>query len=184
VVRTRLLALAVAAALLTPVSAACSGGSPSSQPPSPPSATANAVHGPFLPECGGVSDQAVAQLMGVPGAVSTARNSVGCQWLPYGGLRWPQFWFTWYRGSPIERERKGDERMGRSVTDINIDGHPGYIAVASAKRGNNLCTVGIQYHDDFFEWSIGFSQDPFPQPCDIAKGLVRQTIAATEGPNR
>ena len=43
--------------------------------------------------------------------------------------------------------------------------------------GKSLCEVGIQFDDDFIEWSISFSQKPFPEPCDIAKELARQSIA-------
>ncbi|MFZ1178762.1 MAG: hypothetical protein WAO15_21370, partial [Mycobacterium sp.] len=43
--------------------------------------------------------------------------------------------------------------------------------------GDSLCEVGIQFQDDFIEWSISFSQKPFPPPCDIAKELARQSIA-------
>jgi hypothetical protein len=31
--------------------------------------------------------------------------------------------------------------------------------------------------DDFFEWSISFTEKPFPDPCGIAKELSHQSIA-------
>ncbi|HYR16246.1 MAG TPA: DUF3558 domain-containing protein, partial [Mycobacterium sp.] len=103
-------ALAVAAAAMIPVFAACSdskSNSPAaSQSPAP---TQNASHGPFFPECGGLSDQTLAEKTRVTGLVNTARNSVGCQWLQGGGILGPHFSFTWYRGSPIGRERKTEE---------------------------------------------------------------------------
>jgi hypothetical protein len=172
---------AVATAALIPLFAACSDGSSSgpgntSAPPTP--SPANAVHGPFFPECGGVSDQTVGQLTRVTGLVNTARNSVGCQWLAGGGILGPHFSFTWYRGSPIGRERKTEELSRASVDDLNIDGHNGFVAIAADPTlGNNLCEVGIQFSDDFIEWSISFTEKPFPDPCDIAKELARQSIA-------
>ncbi len=42
--------------------------------------------------------------------------------------------------------------------------------------GANLCEIGIQYDDDFIEWSISFSEKPFPDACDVAKELTRQSI--------
>ena len=172
---------AVAVAALIPFFAACSHGSPSGpggQSPASTPAPANATHGPFFPECGGVSDQTVAQLTRVTGLVNTARNSVGCQWLAGGGILGPHFSFTWYRGSPIGRERKTEELSRASVEDLNINGHNGFIAVGTDPTlGNSLCEVGIQFQDDFIEWSISFSQQPFPDPCDIAKELSRQSIA-------
>lgn len=173
--------LAVVAIALTPLFAACSDNKPSSggnqQSPSTP-APANATHGPSFPECGGISDQTVSQLTRITGLKNTARNSVGCQWLAGGGILGPHFSFTWYRGSPIGRERKTEELSRASVEDINIDGHGGFIAIGSDPTlGNSLCEVGIQFKDDFIEWSISFSQQPFPDPCDIAKELSRQSIA-------
>ena len=42
--------------------------------------------------------------------------------------------------------------------------------------GDNLCEIGIQFQDDFIEWSISFAEKPFPDPCDVAKELTRQSI--------
>jgi hypothetical protein len=171
-------ALAVAAAAMVPVFAACSDAKPTSAEVSSTSRpTQNATHGPFFPECGGVTDQTLAQQSRVTGLVNTARNSVGCQWLQGGGILGPHFSFTWYRGSPIGRERKTEELSRASVEDINIEGHSGFIALGQDPTiGNNLCEVGIQLQDDFIEWSISFSQQPFPDPCDVAKALARQSI--------
>ena len=169
----------MAAAAMIPVFAACSGNSGSSSPGAPqsPAPTQNATHGPFFPECGGVTDQTIAEQTRVTGLVNTARNSVGCQWLQGGGILGPHFSFTWYRGSPIGRERKTEELSRASVEDINIEGHSGFIALGEDPTvGNNLCEVGIQFQDDFIEWSISFSEQPYPDPCDVAKELTRQSI--------
>jgi hypothetical protein len=177
-------AVLVVVALQTPLLAACSGGSPEpgGQSPHPPvssSAKPRAVHGPFFPDCGGVSDQTVGQLTGLPDLVNTARNSVGCQWVVGSGTAGPLVSFAWFRGSLIGRERAAEDRMRTRVDDINIDGHTGFIAVASDPRlGDRLCDVGIQFQDDFFEWSIQFTRKPFPNPCDIATQLSRRSIAA------
>jgi hypothetical protein len=173
-------ALAVAAVAMIPLFAACSANSGSSSSPSVPQSPApgqNATHGPFFPECGGVTDQTIAQQTRVTGLVNTARNSVGCQWLQGGGILGPHFSFTWYRGSPIGRERKTEELSRASVEDINIEGHSGFIALGTDPTiGNNLCEIGIGFQDDFIEWSISFSQQPYPDPCDVAKELTRQSI--------
>jgi hypothetical protein len=173
-------ALAVVAAAMIPVFAACSDSSGSSSSPSAPqspSPSQNSTHGPMFPECGGLSDQTLAEQTRVTGLVNTARNSVGCQWLQGGGILGPHFSFTWYRGSPIGRERKTEELSRASVEDINIEGHSGFIALGEDPTiGNNLCEVGIQFQDDFIEWSISFAEEPYPDPCDVAKELTRQSI--------
>ena len=108
------------------------------------SAPANATHGPFFPECGGISDQEVISQTRVPGLVNTAKTSVGCQWLSGGSIVGPHFSFTWFRGSPIGRERKTEELTRASVEDINIEGHNGFIATGDDPiLGTNLCEIGI-----------------------------------------
>ena len=165
--------------LLIPAVAACSS-SGDNKPGATTSAPANGEgrHGPMFPQCGGINDQTVTDLTKVTGLKNTARNSVGCQWLAGGGILGPHFSFSWYRGSPIGRERKTEELSRASVEDINIDGHSGFIAIGNEPNlGDSLCEVGIQFQDDFIEWSVSFSQKPFPPPCDIAKELTRQSIA-------
>jgi len=168
-------ALAVASVAMSACSDS-SGPSPQSSQPSAPQ-TANAKHGPMFPECGGITDQTVAEQTRVTGLVKTATNSVGCQWLAGGGILGPHFSFTWYRGSPIGRERKTEELSRTSVEDINIEGHGGFIAVGTDPTlGDNLCEIAIQFNDDFVEWSVSFAEKPFPPACDVAKELTRQSI--------
>ena len=165
-----------AAALVMSACSNSSGPSPQSSQPSAP-ATPNAKHGPMFPECGGITDQTVAEQTRVTGLVKTATNSVGCQWLAGGGILGPHFSFTWYRGSPIGRERKTEELSRTSVEDINIEGHGGFIAVGTDPTlGDNLCEIAIQFNDDFIEWSVSFAEKPFPPACDVAKELTRQSI--------
>ncbi len=134
-------------------------------------------HGPMFTECGGISDQVMAEQTRVTGLVKTAVNSVGCQWLAGGGILGPHFSFSWFRGSPIGRERKTEELSRDSVEDITIEGRSGFIAVGiDPMLGENLCEIGIQFDDDFIEWSVSFAEKPFPPACDVAKELTRQSI--------
>lgn len=160
--------------------AGCSDSSPTSSQNAASSqapAVADSEHGPMFPECGGISDQTIAEQTRVVGLVKTANNGVGCQWLVDGGIVGPHFSFTWYRGSPIGRERKTEELSRTSVDDITIEGRSGFIAVGTDPiLGDNLCEIGIQFDDDFIEWSISFSDRSFPPACDVAKELTRQSI--------
>ncbi len=171
-------ALAVVAVAVVPVFAACSDSEPSSpEVPQTTQAQQGIVHGPFFPQCGGVSDQEMTKQTRVPGLVNTATTSVGCQWLVGGSILGPHFSFTWFRGSPIGRERKTEELSRESVEDITIEGHDGFIAIGEdPSLGANLCEIGIQFDDDFIEWSVSYVQEPFPDPCDVAKELTRQSI--------
>ena len=148
------------------------------QPESGSPAARGGKHGMMFPECGGVSDQALAEQTRVTGLVKTAVNSVGCQWLAGGGILGPHFSFTWYRGSPIGRERKTEELSRTSVEDVSIEGRNGWVAVGTDPMlGDNLCEIAVSVSDDdFIEWSISFAQKPYPPPCDVAKELTRQAI--------
>ncbi|MBI3212563.1 MAG: DUF3558 domain-containing protein [Mycobacterium sp.] len=175
----KITALAVAAVAAIPLIAACSSDNsgPSSDVPQTPAPNADIKHGPTFPECGGVSDATVSQLTQITGLVNTTKNSVGCQWLVNGGIVGPQFSFTSFRGSPIGRERKTEELSRSSVNDITIEGHSGFIAVGTDPQiGDNLCEIGIQFDDDFIEWSVSFASEPFPDPCGVAKELTAQSI--------
>jgi hypothetical protein len=179
-VRRNIAVFAVTAAVAIPLFTGCSSdgdSGPSPQVPQAPPPSVEAKHGPTFPECGGVSDQTIGQLTQVAGLVATAKNSVGCQWLVNGGIVGPHFSFTWFRGSPIGRERKTEELSRTSVEDVNIEGHDGFIAIGTDPQyGDNLCEVGIQFDDDFIEWSVSFDAEPFPDPCDVAKQLTAQSI--------
>ncbi|GJF12036.1 hypothetical protein NGTWS0302_02310 [Mycolicibacterium cyprinidarum] len=170
--------LAIAAVAMLPLLAACSEQGPTSpQVPSTGAPQQAIKHGPFFPECGGVSDEEMIKQTEVAGLINTAKTSVGCQWLSGGSIVGPHFSFTWFRGSPIGRERKTEELSRTSVENINIEGHDGFIALnEDPTLGTNLCEVGIQFDDDFIEWSISFAQEPFPDACGVAKELTRQSI--------
>lgn len=177
----KLVALAVAVAAVTSVGACSSNqdqaGPGQQQQSETPGLSETGKHGPMFPECGGISDQAMAEQTRVTGLVKTAVNSVGCQWLAGGGILGPHFSFSWYRGSPIGRERKTEELSRASVEDINIEGHDGWVAVGNDPMlGDNLCEIAIGFNDDFIEWSVNFNEKPFPPPCDVAKELTRQSI--------
>lgn len=123
----------------------------------------------------------MAEVTQVKGLVTVGRNDVGCQWMVGGQLTGPNFSFTWFRGSPMGRERKTEELTRVSVEDVNIDGHSGWIAIGDDPTlGKNLCEVGIGFGDDFFEWSALYTQKPFPDPCDVAKELAHRSITAAK----
>lgn len=181
---SRTFALAVAAAAAAGLLGGCAGSdadqSEGGQAQDVPVA-GQIVHGPFFPECGGISDETLAEQTRVSGLVKTAANSVGCQWLVGGGILGPHFSFTWFRGSPIGRERKTEELSRTSVEDIEIEGQPGFIAVGTDPiLGDNLCEIGIQFNDDFIEWSVSFSDESYPPACDVAKELTRQSIVNSQ----
>ncbi|RVW01102.1 DUF3558 domain-containing protein [Rhodococcus xishaensis] len=132
--------------------------------------------GPFVGECGSVTDGEVAAAFGVSGFATVIRNSVGCEWQmsAQGSQGAPHVSFSWYRGSPIGRERAGSELIGRPATDIEIGGQPGFVASSSSR----LCELGVQFDDDFVHWSIAYAgQIPTADPCEAARRLAELTVA-------
>ncbi|RMB72428.1 DUF3558 domain-containing protein [Rhodococcus sp. SBT000017] len=127
--------------------------------------------GPFFGECGSVTDAEVQSAFAAGPFGQVTRNSVGCQWetVGFGG---PGVSFSWYRGSPIGRERAGSELIGRPAKDIEIDGNPGFEA-----EQDTLCEIGVQFGDDFFHWSITYSFGPAARPpCDVGNELATLTV--------
>lgn len=126
---------------------------------------------PFFGECGSVTDEEVQGAFMAGAFATITRNSVGCQW-EVSGISGPSVSFSWYRGSPIDRERSGSELIGRPADDIDIDGHPGFAAASE----NYLCEVGVQYGKDFVHWSVSYGdRTPSADPCDVARGLAELT---------
>ena len=179
-VRTFAVGLAAVAAISTLSACSESAGPDQPQSQSPGSnapMSKEGKHGPTFPECGGISDLTMAEQTRIAGLVKTAVNPVGCQWLSGGGILGPHFSFNWFRGSPIGRERKTEELSRTSVEDITIEGRSGFIAVNDDPMlGESLCEIGIQFDDDFIEWSVSFAEKPYPPACDVAKELTRQSI--------
>lgn len=162
---------------VTLVSVAGCGGPTAGPPAASSAAPTDARHGPHFPLCGGIGDDAVAELTGTRGLINTGQNPTGCQWL-VGGVSWPRVTFAWYRGSPIGRERKVEEMSRTRTEDVTIDGRDGFIGVAhNARLGDFICEVAVGFDDDFIEWSVSFDRKPFPDPCQLAEELTRRSLA-------
>ncbi|MCC8928704.1 DUF3558 domain-containing protein [Rhodococcus sp. I2R] len=128
--------------------------------------------GAFFGQCGSVGDQEVLDAFAVQAFTSITRNSVGCEW-ETAGFTGPSVSFSWYRGSPIDRERSGSELIGRPAQDIEIDGQAGFAAATE----DYLCEIGVQYGDDFIHWSVTYGDlTPMADPCDVAMQLAELTV--------
>ncbi|WP_345602982.1 DUF3558 domain-containing protein [Tomitella cavernea] len=131
--------------------------------------------GPALGMCGSVTDGEVAATTGITLPLEAVRDTVGCQWdvglVDVGS----HVSFTWYRGSPIGRERAIDGAVGRDVQEVAVGGRPGF----SSQSDSSLCEVGVQYGADFFLWSVSYGVD-MPSPpaggvCGVAMTLATMT---------
>lgn len=128
--------------------------------------------GPFFGQCGSVTDEEVADAFAAGPFTMVTRNSVGCEW-EVSGFTGPSVSFSWYRGSPIDRERSGSELIGRPADDVEIDGHPGFSAATDAY----LCEVGVRFGKDFVHWSVTYGdRPPTADPCDVATRLAELAV--------
>lgn|SRR5574340_264689 len=157
--------------------AGCGSGGSGDQASSTVAATPVTAPGPFFGQCGSVTDDEVTTAFGLPPFTSVTRNSVGCEW-ELGGSGSPSVSFSWYRGSPIGRERAGSDLIGRPATDIDVQGHPGFMASSKNAAGQDyLCEIGVQFGGDFIHWSVMYGYfPPAADPCRVGRDLVELTV--------
>ncbi|MDL9936557.1 DUF3558 family protein [Gordonia sp. ABSL1-1] len=163
-------------AILALLIAGCSSDEPAADPAAPagPQAPGRAGAGPFFGECGGVTTAEVSQITAFGQLVNTVNNSTVCEWDTDGTRTGATASFNWYRGSPIGRERATEQLSRQSTTDIEINGHHGFIA-----SDVGICEIGIAFDADFFEWSVSAgtgSERTTEQICDSARQLARMSI--------
>ncbi|MGM7645085.1 MULTISPECIES: DUF3558 domain-containing protein [Nocardia] len=159
---------------LAVVLSSCGSGGDSDSPAGPnrpPPKVASL--GPFVGECGHVTDDEVRELAGLSQIARVYKNSTGCNWQS-AGLFAPSVTFASYRGSPIEREKAWVSSVGRNPESIDVAGRPGFQALDPQ---GTVCDFAVQLDDDFFEWSI--STGTFAtggNPCDRTRKLAELTV--------
>jgi hypothetical protein len=126
----------------------------------------------FVGECGSVTDEQVVDITGVPGLTAVSKNGIRCRFEASDSGAYAMF--TWYRGSPIARERTVAGRIGREIRAFDIDGHPGF----SARADDYSCEVGVESGDGFLHWSVNYVYaTPTREICDIVGDLARAVVA-------
>ncbi|MGV9410125.1 DUF3558 domain-containing protein [Nocardia sp. NPDC003693] len=134
-----------------------------------------ATLGPFVGECGHLTDDEVRDIGGL-GAISRVfKNSTGCNWQG-GGIGSASVTFASYRGSPIDREKAWVASVGREPETIEVGGRKGFQALDPSNR---VCDLAIQLDDDFFEWSMSFGAFGSANqgnPCDRTRRMAELTV--------
>ncbi len=167
-------------ALVAVVALAIAGCSSDDDTPDPakastPTAPGRAGEGPFFGACGGVTTEEVISITRLGGLTNTINNTSVCEWDSSGTRTGPVASFNWYRGSPIGRERATEQLSRASTTDIEINGHRGFIA----HDAEGICEVGIEFGADFFEWSVSAGTNggqTVEQVCQATRELSRLSI--------
>jgi hypothetical protein len=160
-------------ALALVLSACGSGGNSDSTdaPLRPPPKVATL--GPFVGECGHVTDNEVRDLAGLTTIAQVFKNSVGCNWQS-AGLASPSVTFASYRGSPIDREKAWVSSVGRNPETIDVGGRKGFQALDPS---GSVCDLAVQLDDDFFEWSMSYGLfGSTGNPCDKTRKMAELTV--------
>ncbi|GAA5044137.1 DUF3558 domain-containing protein [Nocardia callitridis] len=164
-----------AAALSLLLTACGSGGGDSDEdaPPLRPPPRVATI-GPFVGECGHVTDDEVRANAGLPQISQAVKNSVGCNW-DAAGYGSTSVTFASYRGSPIDREKAWVTTQGRNPQTIDVGGRPGFQAL---EPSGQVCDLAVQLDDDFFEWSMsyGIFGSDGTNPCDRMHKLAELTV--------
>ncbi|MBF4481014.1 MULTISPECIES: DUF3558 domain-containing protein [Rhodococcus] len=155
--------------------AACGNSDDAEQAETAPTASVTDP-GPLFDECGAMSDDEVAAAFGLGTFTTVTRNSVGCEWEIYVGG--PSVSFSWYRGSPIGRERAGSDLIGRPAADVEIGGRSGFMGSYQNELGQTtLCEIGVDFGGDFVHWSVSYSNlTPVADACMVARGLAATSV--------
>ncbi|MGW4094354.1 DUF3558 domain-containing protein [Nocardia sp. NPDC004750] len=166
-------AVVTATALVLALAGCGSGGDSDDPGPSRPAPKVVAM-GPFVGECGHVTDDEVRTLGGLGRISGVFRNAVGCNWQS-AGIGSASITFASYRGSPIERERAWVTVNGRAPDPIKVGGREGFAALDPSGQ---ICDLAVQLGDDFFEWStnIGNFSTASGNPCDRSRALAELTL--------
>ncbi|MEC3919477.1 DUF3558 domain-containing protein [Nocardia sp. CDC160] len=171
----RMASAIVAGLSLALLLSACGGKSDSNDQPGfrPPQKVATL--GPFVGECGHLTDDEVRDLGGLGTLTTVFKNSTGCNWQA-GGISSSSVTFASYRGSPIDREKAWVASVGRTPDTIEVGGKQGFQALDPS---NAVCDLAVQLDDDFFEWSISygvFGGGNLGNPCDRTRKMAELTV--------
>ena len=128
-------------------------------------------------DCNGITDAAVASAIGsstgTPKFTKVVSTDVGCFWqenstigtigLGMGISTW------WYRGSDMDVERTLEQRAGRALTELAVDGNKGFKAA-----DRNACSIYVAKGQDVITWSIQtLNPAAWPDLCGVTERLAQ-----------
>ena len=161
------------AALLTCVTLAAGCGG--AEHPAPTAATPDSAPGGGFQsgDCNNVTDADIAKAVGSSTFTKVVDSDAGCFWqentaigsfgLGMGISTW------WYRGSDLDTERSLEEKVGRTLTELSIDGNKGFKAY-----DENACSVYVAKGNDVITWSIQtVNPAMLPDLCSITEQLAQ-----------
>ncbi len=123
--------------------------------------------------CNGVSDADIAKVIGSMPFTKVVVNDDGCFWQEntvigtFGVGMGISTW--WYRGSDMDTERSLEQKAGRRLTELAVDGNKGFKAF-----DDNACSVYVQRGGDVITWSIQtLNPSMLPNLCKVTDQLAQ-----------
>jgi hypothetical protein len=124
-------------------------------------------------ECNGVTDADVAAAISSPPFKKVVSTDVGCFWqestaigtagMGMGISTW------WYRGSDMDVERSLEQRAGRALTELAVNGNKGFKA-----SDKNACSIYVAKGQDVITWSIQtLNPSVLPDLCKVTERLAQ-----------
>jgi hypothetical protein len=123
-------------------------------------------------DCNGVTDADVTKAAGSSMFTKAVVSDAGCFWQEntvlgtFGQGMGISTW--WYRGSDMDTERTLEQKAGRTLTELSIDGNKGFKAYDA-----NACSIYVAKGADVITWSIQ-TMNPamLPDLCTITGQLA------------
>ncbi|MGA5464338.1 DUF3558 domain-containing protein [Mycobacterium sp. NPDC050041] len=139
----------------------------------PPAAPPTSVDGGFRGgACNGVTDADVTEATGASLFTKVVEGDAGCFWQEnsligtFGAGMGISTW--WYRGSDMDIERTLEQRAGRTLTELTLDGNKGFRAA-----DDNACSIYVAKGRDVITWSIQtMNPATLPDLCEITERLA------------
>jgi hypothetical protein len=159
-------ALAAVAALLVGCGPSDQSATPTSTAPPPPGGVFRSA------DCNGITDADVSKAVRSSMFTKTLVSDAGCFWQEntmlgtFGAGMGISTW--WYRGSDMDTERSLEQKAGRTLTELSIDGNKGFKAYDA-----NACSIYVAKGTDVITWSIQ-TMNPamLPDLCTITGQLA------------
>lgn len=123
-------------------------------------------------DCNGITGADITRATESGAFAAAVINDVGCFWQEnpvigtFGAGMGISTW--WYRGSELDVERALEQRAGRTITDLSVDGNEGFKAYDA-----NACSIYVAKGDDVITWSIQtMNPSTLPPLCAITDQLA------------
>lgn len=125
-------------------------------------------------QCGGVTDADITAAIGSGTSFTkVVDNDAGCFWQEnttigsFGVGMGISTW--WYRGSDLDLERNLEQKAGRTLTELSVDGNKGFKAY-----DDNACSVYVAKGNDVITWSVQtMNPSTLPDLCSISERLAQ-----------